>query len=376
MIRKFKGDGHLAFVVELLNRRFSHPETAPKWIKGFPECFCHGRIAKLFLYYALDVELKTHVVHGCTEKFELAEPFARNLVNGGFVFMREVDMSAASVIESAYYKLALHNLRELIISRGYHREFNPEERSDFANLLKLYSEIGFRQDLEEGAEETAAAFSSELLVTSAEMKALEKRTIEYMFVPSLVLMERAALAVVDALKASDFDLSKVICVCGRGNNGADGAAVARLLHLAGHAVEILYVGDIRDLLRQGDDARQQRVIANAYGVPVGSNGLQRLGDLGVTTVVDALFGIGLNKPLEDEHREAVLAINALRDRNAKVLSIDIPSGISADTGQVLGSAVKADVTVTFAYNKVGLTCEPGRDHAGRIIVADIGIYKP
>jgi NAD(P)H-hydrate epimerase len=94
-----------------------------------------------------------------------------------------------------------------------------------------------------------------------------------------------------------------------------------------------------------------------------------------TTIIDALFGIGLARPLRDEFLEAVYACNAYREAGARVLAVDIPSGISADTGEVLGSAVEADVTVCFAVSKLGLELSgsEGKRHAGTLIVADIGI---
>jgi NAD(P)H-hydrate epimerase len=201
------------------------------------------------------------------------------------------------------------------------------------------------------------------------MQELDRHTIEVAGIPSLVLMERAALSVVDALEQEAFDLGEVLCVCGSGNNGGDGFAIARLLHLAGYRVQIVFIGDRSKL---SPETGQQWSIARYYGVPILHNDLESLTDSRATTLVDALFGIGLKRPLEGIYHEVVESINAL---GAKTLSVDIPSGISADTGQILGVAVKANATVTFAFNKRGLTLDPGKTLAGKLIVADIGIYE-
>jgi NAD(P)H-hydrate epimerase len=205
------------------------------------------------------------------------------------------------------------------------------------------------------------------IVSAAEMKALDAHTIHVMGVPSMVLMERAALATVDALFENAFDLSQVLCVCGVGNNGGDGFAVARILHIKGVCAEVLLVGDIAKL---SHETKQQMTIAGNYGVQIFENDFAIL-DQDYTTIIDALFGIGGSRPLAGSYAEIVDKINSSQ---AEVLAVDIPSGISADTGEVLGTAVHAKVTVTFAYNKIGLTIPPGSDYAGKVIIKDIGIY--
>jgi len=208
-----------------------------------------------------------------------------------------------------------------------------------------------------------------IVVTAEQMRALDQATIVAHGVPSMVLMERAALAVVDVLRGGGFDLSRVVVVCGPGNNGGDGMAVARLLHLAGVSVTAVLLGDDD---RRSDGMRQQVAIANSYGVPVAR--MAELADARPTTVVDAIFGIGGARAPAGEFLDAVKYVNLCRDQGAKTLAVDIPSGVATDTGEVPGDAVDADVTVTFAYSKVGLTMSPGRELAGRVFVKDIGIY--
>jgi NAD(P)H-hydrate epimerase len=209
------------------------------------------------------------------------------------------------------------------------------------------------------------------------MKEFDRYTIEVMGVPAMVLMERAALASVETLHEGkhQFNLENVLCVCGAGNNGGDGFAVSRLLKLQGVRVRALFIGSVEKMTQE---TALQKTIAGNYDVEIVSNDLEVFkSQNGYTTIIDALFGIGGNRPLTGIYLETVHRINRMSGNSpAKVLSLDIPSGISADTGAVLGEGVRADVTVTFAFNKVGLTLEPGKTYAGETVVKDIGIYRP
>jgi NAD(P)H-hydrate epimerase len=214
-------------------------------------------------------------------------------------------------------------------------------------------------------------------VTAEQMKELDRYTIEVMGVPAMVLMERAALASVETLHKGEhkFDLKNVLCVCGAGNNGGDGFAVSRLLKLQGVRVRALFIGSVEKMTQE---TALQKMIAGNYDVEIVSNDLEVFNSGGgYTTVIDALFGIGGDRPLTGIYLETVRRINRLSgNSSAKILSLDIPSGISANTGTVLGEGVRANVTVTFAFNKVGLTLEPGKTYAGETVVKDIGIYRP
>lgn len=201
------------------------------------------------------------------------------------------------------------------------------------------------------------------LVNSNEMKKCDAYTINNIGIPSMVLMERAALGVVEELYDGAFDLKKVLVVCGKGNNGGDGFAVARLLFLKDIDVKILFVGDEEKCTKE--TSQQMKIVQN-YGIEVCRNS-----DFDqYTTIVDALFGIGLSQAVKGEYADIIDKINKSA---AQILSVDIPSGISADTGEIMGIAVKANKTVTFAYNKVGLTIKSGIEYAGIIKVKDIGI---
>ncbi|HZK00042.1 MAG TPA: NAD(P)H-hydrate dehydratase [Tissierellaceae bacterium] len=205
----------------------------------------------------------------------------------------------------------------------------------------------------------------EYLVTTSEMKRCDYNTINKIGMPSMVLVERAALATMEELYDKMFDLRRVLVVCGKGNNGADGFALARLLHLKGIDVDILFIDDEDKSTRE---TRQQIRIAKNYGIKISDN----MNFQEYTTIVDALLGVGLSRDVEGQYGEIIKEINSSK---ALILSVDIPSGISADNGKILGRAIKADKTVTFAFNKLGLVLYPGAYNAGIIKVKDIGITK-
>ena len=201
------------------------------------------------------------------------------------------------------------------------------------------------------------------LVNSDEMKMCDRVTIEEYGVPSLVLMERAALAAVECLTDGSFCLKRVLVVCGSGNNGGDGFAVARILWERNVEVAVLFAGKEEALSR---DARIQKNICEKYGMNVGTN----LAVHEYTCIVDAIFGVGLSREIKGRYRELIAQIN---EAPAEVLAVDMPSGISADSGRVMGTAVRAKRTVTFAFAKLGQVLYPGAEYCGELVVRDIGI---
>lgn len=204
-------------------------------------------------------------------------------------------------------------------------------------------------------------------ITAEQMRHFDSYTINKIGIPSLVLMERAALAVRDeVLNAFPLYLDHVVVVAGSGNNGGDGLDVARLLHIAGVKVTILNVGNPD---HASAEHQTQEKICQYYQIPETT-------DLSIlkqaSLIIDAMFGIGIDRPVTGAYADAIDAINHSK---ALVVAIDMPSGINTDTGEVMGTAVKADATVTFAFNKVGLTKGDGAKHAGRIVIADdMGTY--
>lgn len=207
----------------------------------------------------------------------------------------------------------------------------------------------------------------EKIVTAAEMKKMDRYTIDTIGIPSLVLMERAALAVRDeVLTAFPLNQENVVVVAGSGNNGGDGLAIARLLHIAGVPVQIINVGNPD---HASSEHQKQDHICQYYQIPQ-STDLSSLKD--ASLIIDAIFGIGIDRPVAGRYQEVIKAIN---QATAPVVAVDMPSGINTDTGEIMGIAVKADCTVTFAYNKQGLTKGSGKDYAGRLVIAnDMGTY--
>ena len=202
------------------------------------------------------------------------------------------------------------------------------------------------------------------LLNAEQMKACDRTTIEAFRVPSLVLMERAALAVRDVVLERYPDASRILAVCGSGNNGGDGYAAARLLNLAGRKADVLFVGK-HD--RRTEQTALQAEIFLAYG------GCEIPDDAslkGYDLILDALFGIGLAREVIGRYADVISAVNRVE---APVVAIDIPSGVSADTGQILGCAVEADVTVTMQYGKLGHMLYPGAYNCGEVVVRDVGI---
>jgi hydroxyethylthiazole kinase-like uncharacterized protein yjeF len=197
------------------------------------------------------------------------------------------------------------------------------------------------------------------LLTAAEMAEADRRTIAGA-VPGMTLMEAAGRAVAEAAAALAPE-GPVVVVAGPGNNGGDGFVAARRLAAGGRAVEIVLLGDparIRGDARVAFERWPGAVRPAAATLPAAA------------LVVDALFGAGLDRPLTGAAATQVAAVN----RAPTVLAVDLPSGIDADTGAVLGSAVRADATVTFFRKKPGHLLYPGRGHCGRLTVADIGIH--
>lgn len=202
-------------------------------------------------------------------------------------------------------------------------------------------------------------------ITIAQAQSYNAHTINEIGIPAMVLMERAALATFNNLLNDDYDLIRVVVVAATGNNGGDGIAVARLLKVRNIDVAIYLLGDPA---KATDQTAQQLKIANYYHIPFTTD----LNDvINATTIIDAIFGVGLSRPITGKFAEAVNAINAT---DASTVAIDVPSGINADSGETLGVAVLADSTTTMAYKKVGMLTANGKQHTGILHVADIGIY--
>lgn len=205
----------------------------------------------------------------------------------------------------------------------------------------------------------------EYILSAAEMKKCDEYTTSNYGIDSLVLMERAALETVRIIVDRFGTDISVGVVCGSGNNGGDGIAIARILKEYGIRAQIHMIGDE---LKCTPETLKQLSIANTLDIPVTycfDNGIYDV-------IVDALLGIGINRAAEGRYRAAIDTINSSK---AKVVSVDIPSGINADDGSDYGCAVKADITVTYAYRKMGQMLYPGCTYVGELICVPIGIPR-
>ena len=216
------------------------------------------------------------------------------------------------------------------------------------------------------------------VLTAAEMKTCDSYTIEKIGVPSAVLMERAALAAADeVLSLRGASDGAVLILCGSGNNGGDGFACARILHMKGVPVTVLFAGREEHMTAE---TRRQSGICGRLGlravkpeeIPEDGNAGERFWN-SFELIVDALLGIGLSREVGGCIRDLIQKANAAR---ARIVSIDIPSGVDADTGRVLGAGIYAAVTVTMQCIKPGLLLYPGAENTGRLAVADLGIPEP
>lgn len=215
-------------------------------------------------------------------------------------------------------------------------------------------------------------------VASAEqMRRIDLRAIVECGIPPLLLMEHAAFAVIDRMERRFGTLAakRIVVVCGTGNNGGDGFAIARLLVRRAAAVQILLPADPQRL--QGEALSNYRMLA-AYNLEVLSSGLDDISLARLLApadiVVDALLGTGLRGAVTGEFVRVIEQINLYGKKVGKtVVAVDVPSGLSSDSGDVSGPAVKAHLTVTFSLPKYGLLVFPGALLVGALEVVDIGI---
>jgi len=217
-------------------------------------------------------------------------------------------------------------------------------------------------------------------------------------IPGIVLMERAAYALVQEVQKHSTKGDRILAVCGSGNNGGDGVAAARILYLMGYSCDVLLLcgkhGLTEETEQQLEIAKnvgltvyqiscdsaeavaegQDTVICNpVYPVQCITSDVEFKGVKEYTILLDAIFGIGLARVIAEPYKSVVETINA---SDAFVVAADIPSGIDIDTGAVLGCAVQADITVSFGFGKPGLYLYPGAEYAGKVIVKEIGFVCP
>lgn len=209
------------------------------------------------------------------------------------------------------------------------------------------------------------------IVTSQKMREIDKYCIENLRIPSIVLMENAALKV---LKNLDMHRNNYfVIICGSGNNGGDGLALARHLWVLKKNVDIFLIGEEESL---SEDCRVNYNILLNMGINI--KFIRNIGDVDELrntinrseVIVDAIFGTGLSREIKDIYE---LVISLINISNKYVVAIDIPSGLNANTGEILGAAVKADKTVSFQFYKKGFLKYEALNLTGEIIIEEIGI---
>lgn len=207
------------------------------------------------------------------------------------------------------------------------------------------------------------------LLSGREMKEWDENTIKRFHMPAMVLMERAALKTVEVMKQEGIDVSNALVLCGTGNNGGDGIAVARLLFLAGSEVTVYMPGDRG---RITEETKNQLAIAKSYGIRTDTTFIEKP----YTVIVDALFGIGLARDIAGKFKDVLLEVEAFsKKRKIPIAAVDMPSGIHSDTGAIMGTALKASLTVTFGEKKLGQMLYPGTEYCGKCAAVEIGITK-
>ncbi|HKA23085.1 MAG TPA: NAD(P)H-hydrate dehydratase [Blastocatellia bacterium] len=219
------------------------------------------------------------------------------------------------------------------------------------------------------------------ILSAAEMRDVDRLTTERYRIPGIQLMENAATSVVEATERKYGSLAnkRALIICGTGNNGGDGAAIARLLNQKGAAVDVLLLGHVED---SRGDARTNFDAALDIAKSSGSN----FRFIEITTAeqfwaeatasphslfLDAVFGTGLKRPASGLHEEAIHLLNE-HTADVPVVSVDIPSGIASDSQELIGPSVKADLTVSFTAPKLANIFPPAADLSGELVIAPIG----
>lgn len=209
------------------------------------------------------------------------------------------------------------------------------------------------------------------IVTAKKMREIDRFSIESIGIPSMVLMENAALKVIKNLDLDNNDSYSIIC--GSGNNGGDGLAIARHLSLLGKHIDIFVIGTENKLSK--DCGLNYKILSNSN---IRVNFITTIDHLetlkkSINTrevIIDAILGTGLSREVKGIHKEIILAIN---ESKATTIAVDTPSGLNSDTGEVMGCCVKADKTISFQFYKKGFLNYKSFEYTGEIIIENIGI---
>lgn len=214
------------------------------------------------------------------------------------------------------------------------------------------------------------------ILSGNQMREVDKKAIEELKIPGILLMENAGRAVYDQvieiIDTIEDELASVLVICGKGNNGGDGFVAAR--HLIENGIQTTAVSLFRKDNLSGSALTNHDILENFTEIVyMDEIDLEKLKQMisASTIIVDAIFGTGLNSTVKGNTKDIINSINEYAE--GFIVAVDVPSGINADTGEILGTAVIADFTVTFHSLKQGLISYPGAEHAGEIIIVPIGI---
>lgn len=206
-------------------------------------------------------------------------------------------------------------------------------------------------------------------ISVSQAKKFDRLAQEKFGIPSLILMENAGRSVAEEAVKMLRGRKRVVIVCGAGNNGGDGLVAARHLLNAGITVEVYLVGNLSKL--KPDPKTNLKILTRMKQKIVKIRAVKNLRNIKRNDlIIDAIFGIGLKSEVRDLYADVIQFLNQL---HKPILAIDVPSGLDADTGKVLGIAIKARKTVTFVASKKGFSRVDGLKYCGKIVVKDIGI---
>jgi len=215
------------------------------------------------------------------------------------------------------------------------------------------------------------------VATAEEMQELDRKAIETYRIPGIVLMENAGRGAAEVISNffPEIHKKKVAIIAGKGNNGGDGFVIARYLLNQGICVRVYLLTDPKGL--RGDAETNfsifHRIKGEVVSVPSSKDYIKVKRDLEKFDIlVDGIFGTGLDAEVRGYYREVIDHLNTLQ---RPIVAIDIPSGLDADTGKPLGTAIRASLTITFGLPKIGHLIPPGLDYVGKVKVIDIGIPK-
>lgn len=203
------------------------------------------------------------------------------------------------------------------------------------------------------------------ITSRTEMQQIDAYSIEEIGIPGIVLMERAALTMEEEIRNRFSTDVRILIVTERGNNGGDGLALGRLLIDQGYKVTIYEIGGVP---RASESYVIQHRILDNLGIPV----MEQLPVDSFDVIIDAIFGVGLTREVKGIQAEV---IDVLNQREGYKIALDVPSGVAAESGKILGTAFEADLTITVGLSKIGLELYPGARYAGEVIVKEIGFPK-